>query len=286
MRRQDEQAFEERCNEADDDTFGHHRNEFTCSSSDEQQRSEGRDRRRDSDCDRPQDFVRPGDDRAAQLHAFFDLPVDILEYDDCIVDEHARYEQHPDQGVRIDADIEQGEEDDRREEAERDCDDREHRVAKADREPEQRCNEDHPGGQVVEQDADSGGHEVRVIQCRVDLNAFRHERGELFEEGVDRRDEVPDIRLVLLADGDEGGGLSVVAGDEDGFFQAALDPADVADTNARARSVLEDDGVEDFLDRGIVAGRTQCGLAEFVLEGAGGQVLVLAPHAIGDVLYR
>ena len=84
----------------------------------------------------------------AQGNAFLHVAIDVLEDDDRVVDQHAGDHHEADQRQGVDRDVEDRKQHQRSEERKRHADDREHRVAKADREPE---NEDH------EHDAEHAG---------------------------------------------------------------------------------------------------------------------------------
>ena len=91
------------------------------------------------------------------------------------------------------------------------------------------------------------------------------------------------VGLVLLGDRDDHGGAAEVARDEGGLLEPALDAGDVAHTDEGAVGLFEDDRVEDLLDGPVVAGCPDGCFAELVLQGTGGEVLVLAADALGDV---
>ena len=169
---QDDQALEEGRDQTDDHGLGEDRNELARRPPDQQQREEGRAGGRDRRGHRPHHLLGALDDGVPQGLSLLDAPVDVLEHDDRVVDEHARDQEHADQRHRVDADVHQREEDERGQEAEGNRDDGERRVPEADGEPENRHHQHDAGQQVVPEHGHPRGDPLRRIPDHAQLDTL------------------------------------------------------------------------------------------------------------------
>ena len=282
---QDHEALEERSDQADHHALREYADELPRRPLHEKQGSEGGHRRDHRGGHRPHHLVRALHHRLADAFAAFDVPVDVLQHDDGVVHQHAGDQQHPDQGVGVDADVEQREEDDRGQEAEGNGHDREQGVAKANGEPEQCHDEEHARRQVVDENTDSRRHEIAGVEGGAHHHPLWNQGRELLQPGIHPRREFAHVGLVLLSDGDDRCGIAVVARDEDPFLESALDPRHIAHADARPHPVFPDHRVEDLLHRHVVTRGPQRRLSDLVLEGSGGQVLVLPADSKRHVVH-
>ena len=240
---QDQQALEERGDQADDHRLREDRHELARSARHQQHREEGRTGGADGGDDRPQHLLGALHHRLAKRFPRLDAAVDVLEHDDRVVDEHAGDQQHADQRHRVDGEVEERKEDQGGQEAERDGHDREQRIAEADREPQKGPDQEDSDEQVVREHAHPRADPAGGIPGRVDLDPLGHHRSIALREGVDALRHGQELRALLLGDGQYERGVPVVAPVEAPLLDALLDRGQVSQPHVAGARNLDDDGV-------------------------------------------
>ena len=98
---QDEQALDQGGDQAGDHCLGEDRHELAAGTADQQHRDESRHRRADGRDHRPHDLLGAVDRGLRDRLALLDVPVDVLEHDDGIIDQHARDHHEADQAEQV-----------------------------------------------------------------------------------------------------------------------------------------------------------------------------------------
>ena len=265
---------DERTDQHDDDGLGQVAHELAHDAGPEEQRREGGDGRRGGGGDGAGDLLGPVDGGADQVLPLLHVPVDVLDDDDGVVDQHPQRHDQPEEHDHVQRHPEGGDEDERQEHGERDGQRDEEGVAHAHEEEQHADHQEQAGDDAVLQLADHVVDELRLVAEDLEAHALGPIGHVLGGQRLHRRRHLEDVRARALGDGDRDRGAPVHPCVGGPVGEAVDDPGHVAH---------EDRPVADPLDGDVLDLRRPLDLAGDPQQVAGVARLHLAAGHV-DVL--
>ena len=223
--------------------------------------------------------------RLAAGHPRLDVPEDVLQHHDRVVDDEPDRQHHRQERQRVDREAEHVHQRERADQRHRYRDQRDDRRAQApqgdeDHQPDQQDGLADRAEDIGDRAIDENGRVVRDDQ----LHARRHRLVHLHDLGAHRVRQVERIGDRLLDHADVERGLAIEARDDALLERTDLGVADVANAHRIAADVGDNDVVELF-GRAHVGFRDDGELARLRFDAAGRNLRVLSADRVLDVLH-
>ena len=212
-----------------------------------------------------------------------DVPLHVLDDDDCVVDDQADGDHHGEEGQEVEREVERLHEEDHPDQRQRNRHDRDQHGAKASHEEED--HEDHDGcgdPDRIDDLVDRVFDEDRLVEQDVVLQPFRHAARHLREQRLDRVDDGNWIRIGGLLDLERHCRLVLDEHFRAVGLRAELHLGDVAEPRQRVALLPHDELLEllRVFERGVRGDRSH---REEALDLAGGGLVVVVPECLKDV---
>ena len=241
-----------------------------------EQRQEGEDQYRRGAEDGQRDLPRAIDGGAHAVGAFTQVPRDVLDHDDGVVDQQAERDDEARDRNLVQREAEEPQRGHAHGQRQRDGDHDDAGGAEPEGEQGDRdqCERD---AEVEAKAAQAMGDVVGLFEADLEADARGQGGAKLGQPPVEPGLHVEDAEAVLHVGGDEGRALAVVAREVGRFLGGPSHVGDVAEQHG-APVACRDHRVRDGLDAGVVAGALEVVAALADVDRAAGNACALAGH--------